>query len=599
MIILLLTLVVVGATAYVWSTRGFFSALIHMLCTLAAGAIAFGVWEPVGYALLNASPDRGFFSFLSGIAWGLALALPFSIALAILRVAVDKLLPANAQCDTAADYIGGAVCGGVAGVISGGIMILSIGYLRVGPDFGGYRPINYTSGVARGSLEASKETFVPWVDRIAAGLYERLSLTTLRTGEPLAKWHPNLVTEPGALRTTYDGKSRNTYTKGAFSLLGTYTVGDPARGEKLEYLLSDSWDDVPQKISDLSGESPTTGYIAGFIVKLTSMAREKTGQIVIGNGQIRLVCGNDENEEYIAAHPIAVVTNVEDPTKVEYARFRYNSDDLFIASAGGASEATMAFEFPVPTGFKPIALYVKGVRVNLEEQPQPTNFENTILRDEMIRSGQMAGMGNVGPILDPVTGQPVPGIPNQVAFGPGIMVSNALGFMIQKGTERGLEVAEEGRGWTVRDGEVKLTSQQLRGATSGLDPKLQINRFSTTDDTVIVKVDVSPSRRTPDFTKLMDLAEKGVPPTLIDTNGTKYEAVGFLYKDSSITQLRFTKGQPLKGMGDAPSVSRSTPDRQLTLVFVVSLGVQISEFRIGNSVIETYTPPVKCDQRQK
>jgi hypothetical protein len=37
----------------------------------------------------------------------------------------------------------------------------------------------------------------------------------------------------------------------------------------------------------------------------------------------------------------------------------------------------------------------------------------------------------------------------------------------------------------------------------------------------------------------------------------------------------------------------------LTLVFVVSLGVELKELRIGDVVVETYEPAVKCDQKQK
>jgi hypothetical protein len=152
----------------------------------------------------------------------------------------------------------------------------------------------------------------------------------------------------------------------------------------------------------------------------------------------------------------------------------------------------------------------------------------------------------------------------------------------------------------VRDGEITLKADQTKGIGSGIDQKLQINRFATDETTVIVKVDVSPSHRTPEWGRELDLADKNAPPTVVDTNGTRYEAVGFVYKDSGITRLRFTRGQPLKGMAEAPSISRNTPDRQLTLVFVVSLGVNIKEFKIGDRVLDDWSEkPIKCDQRQK
>ena len=59
------------------------------------------------------------------------------------------------------------------------------------------------------------------------------------------------------------------------------------------------------------------------------------------------------------------------------------------------------------------------------------------------------------------------------------------------------------------------------------------------------------------------------------------------------------RSSPLKGLADAPSISRSTPDRQLKLVFIVSLGVDIKEFQIGDKTLETYDPPKECKQKQR
>jgi len=607
---LLLTLIVVGATAYVWCTRGFFSSLIHMVCVLAAGAIAFGVFEPLSYLILNASTERGTMSFLGGVHWSIGLALPFAFSLAILRLAIDSFLPANAQCDTAADYVGGGVCGAVSGVITAGILVLSIGFLRTPPNFMGYKAVQYTEGTGRGSLQQNPAQLVPWVDRLTAGLYSHLSLTTLRTSDPLAKWYPDFATVPGALRVTYEGSSRNGLKRDAFQFLGWYTVGDRVQGSKFEALLSDTWNDTVQPVSDLRGhefgaksedENLRSGYLAGFIVKFNTKAREKAGQVVIGNGQLRLVCESTTDEEYMAVHPIAVVTNVDDPTKIDYARFRYDGDDIYVASQGGISESVMAFEFPVPRGFVPIALYVKNVRVDVSEGAEPTTFETIYDRDEEIRSGRIAGMGNIGPIIDPNTGLPVQA-QTLGALPEPVSVSNAIGFIIQKGTERGLAVAQEGRGWTVREGELKLNIREAASFSSGLDPKLQVNRFSVADDTVIIKVNISPSARSNEFIKALDSSDKMAPPQLEDTQGRTYPAVGFVYKDSAMWWLRFTKGDPIKGLGASgmPTISRTSPDRTLTLVFAVPIGVTINHFKIGNTILDDWSDkPIKVETRQR
>jgi hypothetical protein len=598
MLMILIAVATVGAVTYLWVTRGFMSSLIHMLCVIAAGAIAFGVWEPASMFLLNAAPDRGFGSFLSDIAWGLGLALPFAASLALLRVGVDALLPFNAQCDSVVDYIGGGVCGFVAGVISAGIMVLSIGFLRVSPDFWGHSPLEYTTQSSRGSLERPAGSFVPWVDRITASLYSHLSLTTLRTSTPMATWHPEFDTYPGALRQTYEGKSRTTLKPKDFDVIGWYNLGDAQRPADLKALLVDHWNDVAQSVTDINGERISTGYMTGLIVQFRSGARERGGFIVAGNGQLRLVVESETGSgDARAIHPVAVITRTADPTKIDYARFRFDSDGMFVSSVGGEADAIMAFEFPVPQGYRPLAMYIKGVRYSLADRKAGKVFESPRVRDEALRTGKFEGMANAGmPILD-AEGRPI------VRADPSgfdqwkpalVQVTPALGFIIQKGTERSLSVSQAGRAWQVDSGEAKFTRDELE-RTRGIDNKIQINRFNIDETTAMVKVDISPGQRPSEFSRVIETAERDVPPELIDTNGRRFQAVGFVYDDGNLIHLRYTRGQPIRGLAELPSVSRNTPERKLTLLFIVSRGVEIKEFRVGRSLVEEYKETIKTD----
>ncbi|MDI1290704.1 MAG: hypothetical protein PSX37_12235, partial [bacterium] len=79
----LIAIAIMLLTAYIWLTRGFFSAFLHMICVVLAGGIAFAVWEPFAYLLL----DKG--RFLESTAWCLGLALPFTAALLVLRLICD------------------------------------------------------------------------------------------------------------------------------------------------------------------------------------------------------------------------------------------------------------------------------------------------------------------------------------------------------------------------------------------------------------------------------------------------------------------------------------------------------------------------------
>ena len=73
MILSILIIVVIVLAAFWWGNQGAFSALLHMLCALVAGAVAFAAWEPLAYTLLNAG---GLPKFIPQFAWGLGLAQP-------------------------------------------------------------------------------------------------------------------------------------------------------------------------------------------------------------------------------------------------------------------------------------------------------------------------------------------------------------------------------------------------------------------------------------------------------------------------------------------------------------------------------------------
>jgi len=90
----------------------------------------------------------------------------------------------------------------------------------------------------------------------------------------------------------------------SFKLEYWYTVGDPQKPERFEALLTDKHSDVPQKVSNLVGKAFGTdeelqkGYLAGFMIRFNSKAREKkTGQVVVGNGQLRLVVISNESDD--------------------------------------------------------------------------------------------------------------------------------------------------------------------------------------------------------------------------------------------------------------------------------------------------------------
>jgi hypothetical protein len=74
-----IVIVMVIVIAYIWSARGFLSAFLHLLCVIAAGAIAFAVWEPMALWILGQQGGQD--GYALNLSWGVALGAPFVIAL--------------------------------------------------------------------------------------------------------------------------------------------------------------------------------------------------------------------------------------------------------------------------------------------------------------------------------------------------------------------------------------------------------------------------------------------------------------------------------------------------------------------------------------
>ena len=88
--------------AYWWANQGLFSAILHCVCVILAGALAFAFWEPVvlGYTLKG--------SLFDNYSWGMVLGLLFFIFLVIFRIASDIFIPFDIPLPSLANTIGGA-----------------------------------------------------------------------------------------------------------------------------------------------------------------------------------------------------------------------------------------------------------------------------------------------------------------------------------------------------------------------------------------------------------------------------------------------------------------------------------------------------------
>lgn len=584
--------------AYAWMVRGFFSAFIHTLCVLMAGALAFATWEPIAYMLLGAAPERGLLSFVSSAAWGIALALPFAVYLLVLRLITDKVINGNVKNATAADYAGGAVCGLATGVITAGITVLSIQALRVPSDFLGYQPVWYAkdTGQGGGSLVKNDTLWIP-ADRITAGVYSALSMGSLSSSHPLATWHPDLVASGLGARLSPGGAGKNTIRPDDLRIVGTYAVGSESDLRPANDLLSFAGSSTAQKYLDIDGDPVAQGYLAGYIFEFEPAAKETSGkggkggaQMIVSNGQISLVAQDTDTGKTTTVYPIAMVSesgDTENPGSL--GRWRFDGRDVFISSVGGQSNVKMGFEFLVPAGHTPLAINFRQCRVELGDNlPKPVVLKDAGDRDLRIRSGAIFRAGTdakrtrdteFAVTYDPTGGD---------ARTDGVAATTRIGEIIPSQSARGKFTLDDAN--RIVTGEGKFAPEEIKSKGGAAGKNLRVDSYFIGADQALVQIDVSLDKPISLLNEAARNAPTDRPIVLVDKNGNEYDAIGFTYRDRELFHVRFTPGSTLSGMTELPSISSARGDQKLVILFVVTKGAQIEQLAIGDTVIATFRP---------
>lgn len=593
MIFNLLVVAMVLAITAMWAIRGkgrgLFSSMLACVCVIISGAVAFAFWEPLTYKfLLKLNED---------MAWGLGLIIPFAASLLITRLIVEALIPKNLEFGDAANFIGGAAFGLVSAVITTGIVVLALSFFRFGPSILGYNAVTTTKG---GSLVYDKSLLVP-VDKLTVKFYEHLSQAAFSTPTPLATVAPDLYEQAAMQRMVFTSKgtkgmyvARNSIQGDEFDVRGRYEVsGSPADLLSYETVGPEGGvKRIRQEVEYPNGQAVSGATkVEGFIVEFKAQAGEKSGQVVIGPGQIRLV-GEKSNGEPFAAQPFSIVASPQAGSGRMH-RFPLNASGLFIPSVGGASNSFFAFEFAVPQDATPDYLVVKNYRVPVESMPVKEQFASAEKRDAAIRDGALfgkfgitiGGLANVDKSDSVTILQSGRGtfteLNNSSILPHGWVVATTTGT-------KGLEVSEFDKDKYITGGQGQFTVDELR--QRGLDRNLRVEHFATKRDTGIVQVTLKVDGNSNKLGKAVEATNASGPPRLIDSKGRVYDAIGWVYSDAGTVNIRFEPGNPLKSLSDLPStLSSSKADQCVYLIFQPTAGVKIEGFLLGTKQIASFT----------
>lgn len=595
-------LLLLGLT-WIWMNRGFLSSLLHMVCTIAAGAVAFAFWEPLAHLLIGMAPERGFLTMTAYIAWGAALLVPFGVSLLVFRYIADTVVSGNVKPLPIADFVGGGLCGAVSGAITVGMLVIGLGFMPLGTGFMGYRPVDYTqSGQASGSLERAGGLWIP-VEKFTAALYGTLSETSLRTGEPLKEWYPELdITGYAINMSAAGGMARPSMNSDDIRVMGTYTVGDPEGASSIRDLLledivpdPDSGELAYQGYVDINGEPVTNGTLFGVMMEFQKGAMENSGQLVFGNGQLTLLMTGRDGER-LAAHPVAVISKQSSSSTEAYGRGPYFVEDLHYASVGAGTVVKMGFEFVVPAGARVDALSVRNTRLMLDGAegavyPDERSRFSALLSGDLVEGSSAASYDTTSAAEG--SGNTRGGRPGQDQA---VVPGNMLGVTFERRLGAGFDYDDKNR---ILRGTATLRASEVTGRVA--EANVRVDRIATTSDVVIVKVNVSRDSPASLLGQAARSAERVVPPQLVATNGEIYQACGFIYKDSELFIIEYDPSVTIRGIASLPQRTRLSPSRQdqsLQLLFRCSKGVELDYFSLGSKVIVDLEPPLLLDMNQ-
>lgn len=376
-------LVIFLVIAYVLGGQGFFSSFLHMVCVIAAGAIAFACWEPAVYFLAPKISNATFGDML----WGFLLIAIFTLSLLILRIITEKVCPANIHFSTTTNTLGGWACGFVSALISTGIVVIGTQMIPGPADknaFGGYQGWALSSqGGQGGAVIRQTKLWIP-ADTLTARFYSMASTTSMPVGSDnaLSTWHPNLDRQASLLRLSLDsGKSRQIAKPGDATVTRIIKLGFDTPEAKAAEIRTLSGAADPD-----TGSAPTDGDILIVQTSVKSSAFDSTGELRLGKGQVWLVVETYAGSGiYKSVYPHAFYQRFLTDAATEH-RFPFADADTWAVSIGGASETKFGFEFLVPPNAVPHHLSIRLARADL-----PAVDAATLTRKQM---DAMAAKGN-------------------------------------------------------------------------------------------------------------------------------------------------------------------------------------------------------------
>jgi hypothetical protein len=503
-IISVIAIAVILLITYWWSNNGAFSALVHFLCVVTSGAIAFGVWEPLSYRMLSSSAGE--------YSKGLVLVGVFVALLAILRIFTDRFIPMNLSIPRLADVTIGAGFGLASGVLSVGLLAIGMGFFQSTVTIGDFTGWSRRSDVANAPAIGSDNAPLLTISGIAGGFFSYLSwgpYTPWLGGGTIDTHMPQLVRTSGSLyRDSYaDGLARVSVPPEAVSQIKLFDV--PA-----------------MPLSAGVGAQPVASWAVQFTIEQGGF--DGAGQQFLMTGAQARLIGDGKGGKGTVSYPVAWRQNAKDGGERMYF---FNSPSNVLTSVSAQGEGTFYLFFPkADLGTQaPKYFELKGVR---------------FLAPRPIAAPDFAGGGAIES-----------GSSKAVDDGAATNIDSLIEFPDPKYAIGGVTINSNDKGALLLDGSNYIVGGEQkfpRNSSAMVSADLRVRGFQVTVGQRLLRLDASAKadgvRIFPDLNEWVRTAgtdAQSARVAVIDANGAKYFAVGMVEDDGDWVLVRSMGGKPL------------------------------------------------------
>jgi hypothetical protein len=555
MIINICILIFLAAMAYFWATWGWFSAMIHLACTITAAALTVALWEPLTVNfLLGRFPAFG---------WGVGLIAPFTLILIALRAGTWILVPGNVQHNSIADQALGGLCGLLSGILSAGILVIGLSLLPLDVSLAGYQPLSLDKD---GQVVRTKGAGL-WVevDSMTVGFLERISGGAFAAGSPIREYQPDLVYQAALYRLKSDPNSSNSLVPESVEVPALF-------GMKL-------WDvNVDERAQVLIGERPKNLklYIVDTKWSNSPGTYDIDGALRVHPSQIRLVAAMEGNPDGPIELLAPMAVSVGQPTMRDRQFTMLDKDSIVIS--GNAQTMKLGWMFLVDEKVKPLSVVMRKARFAL---PAITEKDDAA----MIEAFGMVVPRAVGLDISAPAATPEPptvggrmGVAaNAAAIS--VEVSDKLPRMLSKNASTG---------FTFEGNTVKSGRGNAPPLTPGSPVSIGADRLACPSHLAMVRVRMARDQAQSLLGAARASAAMLQPMQLKDHVGQQWMPTGWALRTENDTmEVRYEPEAPIRAVKELPVEQLNSPAAELYVYFPVQRGVKIVEFQIGNTTGQT------------